>query len=65
MRSGICQVCHQQFRLTKHGKLYRHGFKWEVFYKGRYGLFTAFIKCRVITKSPCLGSGFTTVRFKK
>jgi len=66
MKTGICQICHKEFKLTKLGKLHRHGYKQVIYHKkwaGFFGIFTtAYYR---LIQPPCLGSGLLPIMLHK
>ena len=66
MKTGICQICHKEFKLTKSGKLYRHGYKQEIRYKQWAGYFYYISKVYYrLTKQPCTGGDLLPVILQK
>lgn len=62
VKIGICPICHKEFKLTKPGFLYRHGYKRELRQRTWHGIIT-FIKRYYILISPaCPGSGLLPVK---
>ena len=61
MKTGICPVCHLAFKITKTGKIYRHGYKQEIKIKRWKTFFGAGMqRYYKLTQKPCRGSGQET-----
>ena len=66
MKTGICQICKEAFKLTKGGKLYRHGYKQELHIKKWKSLFGIFERRYFkLTQDPCSGTGQLPLRMEK
>lgn len=68
MKSGICQICHKPFKLTKFGKLCRHGYKYEIHKKKWTGFWSDLEIYEVhykLTKQPCAGSSLPPVALEE
>lgn len=66
MKTGICQICQKPFKLTKSGKLHRHGYKQYLHHKTWEGYFNKITRSYyIITQQPCNGTGLMPVVLKK
>ena len=65
MKTGICPVCHKEFKLTKKNKLYIHGYRRELKEKTWHGIVSFTKRYYKIIKPPCLGSQLLTTKVKK
>jgi len=66
VKTGICQICHKEFKLTKSGKLHRHGYKQEIHHKKWTGYFGNFIVAYYkLIQSSCIGSGLPPIILEK
>jgi len=57
MKTGICPICHKEFKVTKKGNLYRHGYKQEIRQKTWKGIVTFTKRYYVLISPACKGSG--------
>ena len=63
MKTGICQICKKEFKLTKSNKLWRHGYKQEIVNKRWPGyLFSIIYRFYKLTQAPCKGSGLPAIK---
>ena len=65
MKTGICPICHKEFKITKRNKLYLHGYKRERREKTWKGIVSFTKRYYKITKSPCNGSRLSAIALKE
>jgi hypothetical protein len=64
MKTGICQICHKDFKITKKEKLYLHGYKRELKQKTWKGIVTFTKRYYKIISPACKGSGLLASKIK-
>lgn len=66
MKTGICQICQKPFKLTKLGKLHRHGYKQYLYHRIWKGFLSDITHSfMIVTQLPCDGTGLMPVVLKK
>jgi len=65
VKTGICPICHKNFKLTKSGKLYLHGYKRKLKQKTWIGLITFTKTYYKLIKQPCLGTGLLPIKLEE
>jgi len=65
MKTGICQICRKEFKLTKNNYLHRHGYKQELRIKIWQGIVTFTKTYYKLVKPPCTGSGLPAITLKE
>ena len=66
MKTGICQICQKSFKLTRLGKMHRHGYKMKKRTKKWSGFIYEIVKNYYkLTQKPCKGTGFYPIPIAK